>query len=680
MENNQSGQDEGEARLYAVSAEQSTVVEDNCGSAAYVVSAESVVEPSDSRQTVVRESNYTLSPSNLSVDGQDNDVPVGSDYEITARDHDAVSSLVRTFDTLSPRQQTFLVQVFLTRMSHNQHNGLEIFLRAMLRRDFIRTLNGAGLVRISQNILSMLDARSLYEAERCSTIWRHTVEHGKLWKNILKQRLSTDENWDILAKRRKWGILLGLPLPGYVPTSSTDFLLERIPDSIYRQLYLDVMADMKAIRGNWRNGLYCLRKIHCNSNNNKGVYCLQYDDEKIVSGLRDNTIKIWNKKDFRVMKTMVGHTGSVLCLQYENDVLITGSSDTTIRIWSIELGRSVNTISHHQEAVLHLRFVDSIMVTSSKDRTIAVWDIRSPENVVLRRSLIGHRAAVNVVDFDLRFIISASGDRTIKMWITDTCEFYRTLSGHKRGIACLQYMGDLIVSGSSDNTIRIWNAISGACMRTLEGHQELVRCIRFNNRFIVSGAYDGKIKVWDLKAALDPLRTSTDFCIRTLSHHTGRVFRLQFDMFQIVSSSHDDTILVFDFCSNHFGPFSGGGGVAAGPSSSSTIDEERWRHGRLEVGVDDGPMEDQPEFNIPIQLDNQQSLNLMPRIPRLSAIDIERMRLASSHPPTLLSQTAQLSMNPLSLKVRFAIETVRRSMKPLQQPDEALVDDIDMEY
>ena len=74
--------------------------------------------------------------------------------------------------------------------------------------------------------------------------------------------------------------------------------------------------------------------------------------------------------------------------------------------------------------------------------------------VNLRRVLVGHRAAVNVVDFDSRFIVSASGDRTIKVWNTATCEFVRTLNGHKRGIACLQYRGKLIVSGSSDNTIR----------------------------------------------------------------------------------------------------------------------------------------------------------------------------------------------------------------------------------
>lgn len=50
-----------------------------------------------------------------------------------------------------------------------------------------------------------------------------------------------------------------------------------------------------------------------------------------------------------------------------------------------------------------------------QDRTIAVWDMKSPSDIVLRRVLVGHRAAVNVVDFDDRYIVSASGDRTIKV-------------------------------------------------------------------------------------------------------------------------------------------------------------------------------------------------------------------------------------------------------------------------
>ena len=41
----------------------------------------------------------------------------------------------------------------------------------------------------------------------------------------------------------------------------------------------------------------------------------------------------------------------------------------------------------------------------------------SPTEINLRRVLVGHRAAVNVVDFDDKYIVSASGDRTIKVSI-----------------------------------------------------------------------------------------------------------------------------------------------------------------------------------------------------------------------------------------------------------------------
>ena len=58
----------------------------------------------------------------------------------------------------------------------------------------------------------------------------------------------------------------------------------------------------------------------------------------------------------------------------------------------------------------------------------------------MRKGLFGHRAAVNVVDFDERYIVSASGDRTIKVWTATSCEFVRTLQGHRRGI------GELLIT------------------------------------------------------------------------------------------------------------------------------------------------------------------------------------------------------------------------------------------
>ncbi|NXA87721.1 FBW1A protein, partial [Melanocharis versteri] len=223
------------------------------------------------------------------------------------------------------------------------------------------------------------------------------------------------------------------------------------PNSFYRALYPKIIQDIETIESNWRCGRHSLQRIHCRSETSKGVYCLQYDDQKIVSGLRDNTIKV------RVLHhgiLMAWSAYTINNINYLSLSLSRSAENSLCRVWDVNAGEMLNTLIHHCEAVLHLRFNNGMMVTCSKDRSIAVWDMASPTDITLRRVLVGHRAAVNVVDFDDKYIVSASGDRTIKVWNTSTCEFVRTLNGHKRGIACLQYRDRLVVSGSSDNTIR----------------------------------------------------------------------------------------------------------------------------------------------------------------------------------------------------------------------------------
>ncbi|XP_064603796.1 F-box/WD repeat-containing protein 1A-like [Liolophura sinensis] len=445
------------------------------------------------------------------------------------------------FNGWAEQEQVAFIEHLLSRMCHYQHGQINSFLKPMLQRDFISALPAKGLDHIAESILSYLDAKSLCSAELVCKEWYRVISEGMLWKKLIERMVRTDNLWRGLAERRGWGQYLFKPKQGEVPKDH----------KFYRALYPQIIQDIDRIENNWRTGRHTLQRIHCRSETSKGVYCLQYDDTKIVSGLRDNTIKIWDRNSLECVQVLTGHTGSVLCLQYDENIIISGSSDSTVRVWNVRSGEMLNTLIHHCEAVLHLRFNDGIMVTCSKDRSIAVWDMQSPTDINLRRVLVGHRAAVNVVDFDDKYIVSASGDRTIKVWSTSSCEFVRTLNGHKRGIACLQYRDRLVVSGSSDNTIRLWDIECGACLRVLEGHEELVRCIRFDNKRIVSGAYDGKIKVWDLAAALDPRAPAGTLCLRTLvfdlQEHTGRVFRLQFDEFQIVSSSHDDTILIWDF-------------------------------------------------------------------------------------------------------------------------------------
>ena len=354
--------------------------------------------------------------------------------------------MLTVFEKWTDVEQTSFVKSLLSRMSHCQHSLIDLHLGPMLQRDFISLLPKKGLDHVAENILSYLDSKSLCSAEAVCKEWRRVISEGMLWRKLIERKVRTDALWAGLAKRRGWIKYLFKPSPG-----------ESFPDDIhYRRLYPTIMFDIEQTESNWRSNdnRHQLLRINCHSESSRGVYCLQYDDHKIVSGLRDNTIKIWDRNTLSMTKVLTGHTGSVLCLQYDDQIIISGSSDATVRVWDVNKGEVVNTLIHHSEAVLHLRFNNGMMVTCSKDRSITVWDIVSPKEITIRRVLVGHRAAVNVVDFDEKYIVSASGDRTIKVWNSSNCEFVRTLNGHKRGIACLQYRDRLVVSGSSDNSIR----------------------------------------------------------------------------------------------------------------------------------------------------------------------------------------------------------------------------------
>lgn len=70
-----------------------------------------------------------------------------------------------------------------------------------------------------------------------------------------------------------------------------------------------------------------------------GVYCVQFDDEKVITGSRDRTIKIWDLGQYQCIYTLEGHTGSVLCLQYDEEIIVSGSSDTTVIVWDMQTKR-----------------------------------------------------------------------------------------------------------------------------------------------------------------------------------------------------------------------------------------------------------------------------------------------------------------------------------------------------
>ena len=46
-----------------------------------------------------------------------------------------------------------------------------------------------------------------------------------------------------------------------------------------------------------------------------GVYCIQYDEQKLVAGTRTHVIKIYDLATLQETSVLAGHEGSVLCVQ-----------------------------------------------------------------------------------------------------------------------------------------------------------------------------------------------------------------------------------------------------------------------------------------------------------------------------------------------------------------------------
>jgi len=79
---------------------------------------------------------------------------------------------------------------------------------------------------------------------------------------------------------------------------------------------------------------------------------------------------------------------------------------------------------------------------------------------------------------DGRHVVSASEDKTLKVWNVAAGRCLATLEGHSKGVMCVAVLPDgrRVVSASEDKTLKVWDIETGKCLATLEGHSNLVRC------------------------------------------------------------------------------------------------------------------------------------------------------------------------------------------------------------
>lgn len=134
-----------------------------------------------------------------------------------------------------------------------------------------------------------------------------------------------------------------------------------------------------------------------------------------------------------------------------------------------------------------------------------IWDLTGGEaQAVPKRRLTGHSHFVQdvVISSDGHFALSASWDKTLRLWNLNegvsSCRFV----GHTKDVLSVSFSPDnrQIVSGSRDKTIKLWNTIGDCKFNFTEnGHTEWVSCVRFSPNpvapLIVSGGWDRLVKV-----------------------------------------------------------------------------------------------------------------------------------------------------------------------------------------
>lgn len=211
------------------------------------------------------------------------------------------------------------------------------------------------------------------------------------------------------------------------------------------------------------------------------------DGKHVATGGFDKRVLIWNPAEvppFSLDNLLVnretpmnfqalsGHLGPVQSVRFSQDgeVLVSGGRDNAVKIWSTRTGRTIKTFRGHNSGVRSVDLSEDgrQVVSGGQDRQVIVWSVDQYEElrVLDGRALLGHDDAVLGARFsrDGSRILTAGRDRTARLWHAQSGEMLRVFEeGHNfltsRGL--LLPGGRVLVTSAADNSVRLWSVATG---------------------------------------------------------------------------------------------------------------------------------------------------------------------------------------------------------------------------
>jgi F-box and WD-40 domain protein CDC4 len=345
---------------------------------------------------------------------------------------------------------------------------------------------------------------------------------------------------------------------GSIPDPATG-----LPSIREHHLFKTLYQRHHSIRHSWMDPTTKPRHLAFRAHQRHVVTCLQFDQDKIITGSDDAAIDIYNTKTGESIRRLHGHEGGVWALSYRGNTLVSGSTDRSVRVWDINEGEEMHVFQGHTSTVRCLVVVEPhevgrtadgkmimlprfpLIITGSRDSTCRVWRLPNAHEVRVKqtgppqnegenpyyiRTLQGHMHSVRAIAAFCDTLVSGSYDTTVRVWKISTGELVHRLQGHTQKVysVVLDYERNRCMSGSMDNLVKVWSLESGTCLFNLEGHTSLVGLLDLKDNCLVSAAADSTLRVWD---------PQTGRCVHDLSAHTGAITCFAHDGDKVISGS-----------------------------------------------------------------------------------------------------------------------------------------------
>jgi WD40 repeat protein len=157
------------------------------------------------------------------------------------------------------------------------------------------------------------------------------------------------------------------------------------------------------------------------------------------------------------------------------------------------------------------------VVTASADKTARLWDVDSGRQINV---LEGHTSEVTMASYspDGASVVTASRDRTARVWDAASGAQIAVFAGHEGDVTSAVFSPDgyFVLTASADKTVRLWHVRARMERQRLVGHGDRVETAVFSadGSRVLSGSQDGTARIWDL---------STGKELKTFRHHKEAV-------------------------------------------------------------------------------------------------------------------------------------------------------------